>query len=74
VEIVEKKHWATEAEIVDYYALSPMYSGNDIRQYGDFVGRKKRGHSGRIAATLGVVFFAFFSSSLISALITIILT
>ncbi len=55
-EVVENKKWATEEEILDYYALGQCTPGIIAVNVATFVGSKKRGVLGGIVATLGVVF------------------
>ena len=49
-EVVESRHWATEEELMDYYA-----PGIIAVNTATFVGRKVKGDLGGIVATLGVV-------------------
>ncbi len=55
-EVIEKKQWATEAEVMDYYAVSQCLPGLIAVNTALFIGYKKRGALGGIAAALGVVF------------------
>lgn len=55
-EVVEKKHWATEEEMTDYYAIGQCTPGIIAVNTATFVGNKCAGAVGGIVATLGVVF------------------
>ena len=54
-EIVEKKHWATEEELLDYFAVGQCTPGVIAVNTATFVGFKEEKLSGAIFATLGVV-------------------
>lgn len=68
-EIVEKKKWATNEEIMDYYAIGQCTPGVIAVNVGTFVGQKTAGVLGGIAATLGVVFPSVVIILLIAAFI-----
>lgn len=55
-EIVEKKQWATEDELADYYAVGQCTPGVIAVNVATFVGTKRTGVGGGIIASLGVVF------------------
>ena len=55
-EVVEKKNWATEDELGDYYAIGQCTPGIIAVNTATFVGQKQGGIAGGIVATLGVVF------------------
>lgn len=55
-EVVEKKQWATEAELTDYFAIGQCTPGVIAVNTATFVGHKYGGVVGGICATLGVVF------------------
>ena len=54
-EIVEKHHWATDDEIIDYFAIGQLTPGIIAVNTATFVGYKTKGILGGIIATLGVV-------------------
>ncbi len=54
-EVIEKRHWATEEEVMDYYAMSQSLPGIIAVNMSLFLGYKKKGVSGGIAAALGAV-------------------
>ena len=55
-EIVENKHWGTDEELADYYAIGQCTPGVIAVNVATFIGRKVAGNVGGIVATLGVVF------------------
>ncbi len=55
-EVVEKKGWATEEELTDYFAIGQCTPGIIAVNTGTFIGQKYKGVSGGIVASLGVVF------------------
>lgn len=54
-EIVTKHKWATQDEILDYFAIGQCTPGIIAVNTATFVGYKQRGIIGGIAATLGVI-------------------
>ena len=55
-EVVERRRWATEEELTDYYAVGQCTPGIIAVNTATFIGQKQGGAAGGIAATLGVVF------------------
>lgn len=55
-EVVEKHHWATEDEVLDYFAIGQCTPGVIFVNTATFIGYKQRGVAGAIAATVGGVF------------------
>ena len=55
-EVVENKGWATDEELVDYFAIGQCTPGIIAVNTATFVGQKQRGVVGGIVATLGIVF------------------
>lgn len=55
-EIVSKKNWATDEEVMDYYAIGQCTPGIIAVNTATFIGYKHKGVIGAIVATLGVVF------------------
>ena len=55
-EVVESKHWASDEELADYYAIGQCTPGVIAVNVATFIGRKKAGITGGIIATIGVVF------------------
>ena len=69
-EVVENKHWATEEELVDYYAIGQCTPGIIAVNTATFVGQKLKGLFGGIFATLGMVFPSLVIISILAGLIT----
>ena len=69
-EVVEDKGWATEEELADYFAIGQCTPGVIAVNTATFIGRKKDGIPGGIAATLGVVFPSLVILSLLAGAIT----
>ena len=55
IEVVNGRHWATDEELMDYYAIGQCTPGIIAVNTATFVGYKNRGIPGAIAATLGVI-------------------
>ena len=55
-EVVEKKKWATDEELTDYFAIGQCTPGVIAVNTATFIGYKFKSHLGGIIATLGVVF------------------
>ena len=55
-EVVEKKGWATDEELTDYFAVGQCTPGIIAVNTATFIGFKYKGIPGGILATLGVVF------------------
>ena len=68
-EIVEEKKWATEEEVLDYYAVGQCTPGIIAVNTATFIGYKAQGIIGAIVATLGVVFPSLIIITIIAALL-----
>lgn len=68
-EIVEKNKWATEDELLNYFAVGQCTPGIIAVNTATFVGYKEKGVLGSIFSTLGVIFPSVVIITLISALI-----
>ena len=68
-EVVQNKHWATEEELVDYFAIGQCTPGIIAVNTATFVGKRK-GAMGGITATLGVVFPSLVIITILAGLIT----
>lgn len=66
-EIVEKKKWATENEVMDYYAVGQCTPGIIAVNTATFIGYRLKGIAGGIFATLGVIFPSLVIIMLIAA-------
>ena len=54
-EIVNKRKWASDEEILDYYAIGQSTPGIIAVNTATFIGYNQRGVAGGIVATLGIV-------------------
>ena len=54
-EVVEKRNWATDEELTDYFAVGQCTLGIIAVNTATFVGQKQAGVLGGIVATLGIV-------------------
>ncbi len=68
-EVVENKKWASDEEVLDYYAVAQCTPGVIAVNTATFVGYKKKGVLGAIAATFGVVFPSLIIISVIAAVL-----
>ena len=68
-EVVEKRHWATEEEIMDYYAIGQCTPGIIAVNTATFIGYKTAGTLGAIFATGGMVFPSLVIITIIAAFI-----
>ena len=68
-EVVEKRGWATEDELMDYYAVGQCTPGVIAVNTATFIGYKIAGNLGGVAATLGVIFPSFVIISVIAGII-----
>ncbi len=66
-EIVEKRHWATEAELNDYFAIGQCTPGIIAVNTATFVGASQKGALGGLLATLGVIFPSILIIAVIAA-------
>lgn len=68
-DIVAKHKWATEDELLDYFAIGQCTPGIIAVNTATFVGYKHKGILGAIFATLGVVFPSVVIISIITAFV-----
>ncbi len=68
-EIVDRHKWATEEELLDYYAIAQCTPGVIAVNTATFVGAKRAGIAGGICATLGVLFPSIVIITVIAAFI-----
>ena len=54
-ELIEKRGWVSEEELVDYFAIGPSTPGIIAVNVATFIGYKKLGWLGGIIGTIGVV-------------------
>jgi chromate transporter len=68
-EVVNKKGYATEEEVLDYYAIGQLTPGVIAVNVATFIGYKRRGIAGAISATAGVIFPSLVIITIIAAVI-----
>ena len=68
-EVVEKRGWARDEELTDYYAIGQCTPGVIAVNTATFIGQKLKGTWGAIFATLGVVFPSLIIISLLAGVI-----
>ena len=54
-ELVEKHNWATDEEVVDFFAIAQCLPGLIAVNMATLIGRKVKGAPGGVAAAIGVV-------------------
>ena len=54
-ELIDKKHWLTEEDLIDYYAVGQSTPGIIAVNVATFVGYRQAGILGGIIATLGII-------------------
>ena len=69
-EIVENKHWATKAELLDYFAIGQCTPGVIAVNTASFIGYNKKGILGAIMATVGVILPSFVIILIIASLLS----
>ena len=70
-EIVEKRKWLTEDEMLDYFAVSQITPGDYLRQCFDtFLGYRLKGFWGALIATLGVIMPSLIIITVIAAVLS----
>ena len=69
-EIVENKGWASEEELMDYYAIGQCTPGIIAVNTATFIGKKLKGVTGGLIATLGIIFPSVVIITILSAIIT----
>ena len=69
-EVVETRKWGTEEEVLDYYAIGQCLPGIIMVNTMIFIGQKRRGTLGGIAAALGTVCPALIIITIIAAVLS----
>ena len=69
-EVVEKHNWATQDEVLDYFAIGQCTPGVIFVNTATFVGYKRKGIFGAIAATVGSVLPSLVIVTTIAAVLT----
>ncbi len=67
-EIVDKYHWATQDEILNYFAIGQCTPGIIAVNTATFIGYKRKKTAGAIVATLGIVTPSLIIITIIAAL------
>ena len=68
-EVVDNKGWATEEELMDYFAIGQCTPGVIAVNTATFIGQKNKGILGGVVATVGVVFPSLVIISLLAGVI-----
>lgn len=68
-EIVDKNHWCTEDDLMDYFAIGQCTPGIIAVNTATFIGYRLRGIIGGIFATIGLVFPSIVIITIIAAFI-----
>lgn len=66
-EIAEERKWASEEEIIDYYAIGQCTPGIIAINTATVIGYRQKGISGALAATAGMVFPSLLIITIIAA-------
>lgn len=69
-EIIQKRHFATEEQVLDYFAIGQCTPGIIAVNTATFIGYFRKGISGGIVGTLGVISPSLIIITLIAGLIT----
>ncbi len=69
-EIVDKHHWATDEELLDYFAIGQCTPGVIAVNTATFIGYRRHGALGAAVATLGVVLPSFIIIVLIATFLS----
>lgn len=69
-EVVENRHWVSEEEVLDYYAIGQCLPGIIMVNTMIFIGEKRKGRIGGIVAALGTTCPALIIITVIAALLT----
>ncbi len=73
-EVVEKRNWITEEELVEYYAISQSLPGLIAINISIFIGYKLKGKFGAITAVAGLTFSAFWAIVILSSILATMTT
>lgn len=69
-EIVERRGWASDEEVLDYFTIGQITPGVIAVNTATFIGYKKAGVLGGMVATFGVIFPSIVIISIIAAVLT----
>ncbi|MCF0241506.1 MAG: chromate transporter [Treponema sp.] len=68
-ELIEKKHWMTEEELMDYFAIGQSTPGIIAVNVSTFIGYKRCGVIGGFVGTLGIITPSLIIITILAALI-----
>lgn len=68
-ECVDKTHWVTRDELLDYFAIGQCTPGVIAVNTATFIGKKERGFIGALVTTAGVVLPSFIIICILTALL-----
>ena len=68
-EVVEKRNWVSEEDVMDFYAVGQCLPGLIAVNTAGFIGNRIRGKAGGVAAALGVIFPSMIIIMIIAAFI-----
>lgn len=68
-ELVKRRKWATEAELLDYYSIGQCTPGIIAINVATFIGYKQKGKLGGCCATLGMIAPSFIIIGLIASIL-----
>ena len=69
-ELLEKRNWVTEEELMDYYAIGQCTPGIIAVNTATFVGYKRQKNWGGVVATAGIVFPSLIIIMILAGIIT----
>lgn len=69
-EILDKRNWVTEEELMDYYAIGQCTPGIIAVNTATFVGHKRKGTIGGVCATAGIIFPSLIIITILAGIIT----
>lgn len=69
-EVVEKKGWCTEEELIDMYAIGQCTPGVIAVNVATYIGNRKRGALGAVFTTLGIIFPSLVIITIIASFLT----
>ncbi|MCD8053785.1 MAG: chromate transporter [Lachnospiraceae bacterium] len=69
-EFVDRRHWVTDSELTDYFAIGQCTPGIIAVNVATFIGNKRKGLVGGIVATLGLVSIPIVIITIIAAFLS----
>lgn len=69
-DLVEIKKWASEEEMIDYFAIGQSTPGIIAVNVATFIGYKKAGITGAVSGVIGIIFSSLIIITLIAAFIS----